>query len=93
MFIAVDEVGPRCTLFYGLLKGHQSQITLCEKLLNNGVYATLEHGALQRAIQWIEIIYRTLIRKQVLRAVHSILTTHSKHPHPNRKANLVNLLQ
>ena len=63
------------------------------KLLNNGIYAQLEHGALQRAIQQTEIIYRTLIRKYVLRTVHSMLMIHCKHPHPNPKANLVNLLK
>ena len=40
-----------------------------------------------------EIIYRTLIRKYVLRTTHSMLMIHCKHPHPNPKANLVNLLK
>lgn len=43
MFIAVDEVGPRCTLFYGLLKGHQSQITLCENVKNCWTMAFTPH--------------------------------------------------
>lgn len=37
----------------------------CETVELYCIYAELEHGVLQRAIQQIEIIYRTLIGKRV----------------------------